>query len=125
MRKLNLNKIAIISCTFIATFAIASAAHVYSIKQGKKANESTVSMARLNFSNPITNADVAIITYWLKQNGAKAVMVNTTYNNAVFTYAPLKTNVNSLVDLFNKTTNYKATKYSPSEAQMKSGCPAI
>lgn len=125
MRKLNLKKIAIISCVCIATFAIAAAAHVYSIKQGKKPNENTVSMARLNFSKPITNADIPTITNWLKQNGATAVMVNTTYNNVVFTYAPLKTNVMSLVDLLNSTTNYKATKYSPTEAQMKSGCPAI
>lgn len=110
----------------LVVFSIASAVHVYQIKQGKKPNENTISMARLNMKHAISATDVAKISAWLKQQkGVQAIMYNKEFNNFVFSYAPVEANVQNLVASLNASTPYKVQQFIPTKAQMQTGCPAM
>lgn len=98
--------------------------HIYWVTRPKAPDSNTIAMARLDFKEPIKANDCQQITTWLyQQKGIDHVLINQTTQIAIFTYYPIKTKADVVVSNFKKSFSFKAARFVPTEAQMKSGCP--
>jgi hypothetical protein len=120
-------KIHIILIGAIATFSILVAVltiHIYMVRKPFVPDSSTIAMARLDLKEPISTEDCAQITTWLyQQPGIDHVLINKSTQIAIFSYYPTKTSADQIVGNFKKNLSFKAERFVPTEAQMKSGCP--
>jgi hypothetical protein len=82
-------------------------------------------MARIDIKQPIDQQAADKITAWLyQQRGIDRVMVNPKTEIVVFTFFPVKANANEILKDFTSTLHYnKATRYIPTEEELKNGCP--
>jgi hypothetical protein len=105
------------------------AVHIYLVTRPhiNNVNARTRYMARIDLHQPIDQADSARIKSWLlQQKGVDRVMVSPRWSTAVFTFAPLTTNANGIVQAFKASLPYhNAVRYLPTKEQMKSGCPVM
>jgi hypothetical protein len=100
--------------------------HIYIVTRPKAPDAHTRIMARIDIKQPINQDDANKITTWLyQQKGIDHVMCNPKTEIVVFTFFPIKTNGNQVVNDFKSNFNYnKAQRYIPTEAELKGGCPA-
>jgi hypothetical protein len=100
--------------------------HLYIVTRPKAPDASTIAMARINFKQSISKDDAATISAWLyKQPGVDHVLCNPASSIAVFTFYPVKTNADKVINNFKAATAYKAERYMPTEEEMQKGCPAM
>lgn len=98
--------------------------HIYIETRPTPPTAETKYMARIDFKQDITNKDSAAITNWLyKQTGVDHVLVNPNSNIAVFTFFPIKTNADKIVNSLKKSFLYNAERFIPSEKDLENGCP--
>ena len=80
-------------------------------------------MARINFKKDIDQQDADNITIWLsRQDGVDHVLCNPAGHLAVFTFRPLKTNADLIINKFKIVFPY-AERFMPDKEAMKGGCP--
>ena len=101
------------------------AIHIYIVTRPKAPRANTRVMARIDIGQPINRQDANKIIAWLyQQKGIDHVMVNPKTEIVVFTFFPVKADANKIVKDFKPILNYtKATRYIPTEKELKSGCP--
>jgi hypothetical protein len=98
--------------------------HIYIVTRPKPMAANTRAMARIDIRQAITQTDADRITCWLyKQKGVDHVLVNPRSAIAVFTFFPIKTTASRVVSDLKAQLPYKAERFIPGEAAMKSGCP--
>lgn len=98
--------------------------HIYIETRPTPPTAETKFMARIDFKQDITNKDSAKITNWLyQQTGIDHVLVNPNSNMAVFTFFPVKTNADQIVNNLKATFAYNAQRFVPNEKDLQSGCP--
>jgi hypothetical protein len=90
-------------------------------------NARTRYMARIDLHQPIDQTDAEKIRTWLlQQKGVDRVLVSPKWATAVFTYAPLTTTANGVVQAFKASLPYSnAVRYLPTIKQMNSACPVM
>jgi len=97
--------------------------HIYVVTRPGQQPDRLV-MARIDFKEDIDANDATKITEWLyAQPGVNHVLCNDKSNIAVFTYSTAKNDANHIVAAFRDATGYRADRFMPSEADMRSGCP--
>jgi hypothetical protein len=112
-----------------AVMGIILAVHIYLVTRPHiiHIDARTRYMARIDLHQPIDQTDSARIKAWLlQQKGVDRVMVSPRWSTAVFTFAPLTTNANGIVQAFKASLPYRnAVRYLPTKEQMKSRCPVM
>ncbi len=100
------------------------AVHIYQVTRPQITDAERIVMARVDFQQDISADDATKITEWLYANkGIHHVLCNAETNIAVFTFYPAQADANNIIADLKKAGNYKAERYLPSAAAMKSGCP--
>jgi len=100
--------------------------HIYWVTRPKAADASTISMARIDFKQPVTQADAGRITTWLyAQKGVDHVLCNPDSKIAVFTFYPVKVNASVITNHLTSQLHLQAERYIPTEEELKKGCPVV
>lgn len=118
----------LIAAAVVGLAVITLGVHVYWVTRPHiNVNARTRYMARIDLHQPIDQADSARIKAWLlQQKGVDRVMVSPQWSTAVFTFAPLTTNANGIVQAFKASLPYRnAVRYLPTKEQMKRACPVM
>lgn len=99
------------------------AVHIYFVyRPAPDAN--TRVMARIDVKQQLTQDDANNITTWLyHQKGIDHVLVNPQTNIVIFTFYPVKTTGNQIVDNFKSNFSFKAERIVANEENLKSSCP--
>jgi hypothetical protein len=97
--------------------------HIYFVyRPAPDAN--TRAMARIDIKQQLTADDANKISGWLyRQKGIDHVLVNPQTNIVIFTFYPVKTSGDQIVNKFKSNFSFKAERIMPSEANLKSSCP--
>lgn len=124
MSKQRIKRIAGISLVTLLVLTSVLAVHIWWVTR-PRVDASTRVMARIDINQPIEQTDANKITEWLyAQKGVDRVMCNPSTSIAVFTYSPLQADANNIATHFSKELPYhKASRFVPTEEQMKGGCP--
>lgn len=124
MKKKTWTRIAIAALSVFGLLVLVLAVHIYIVTHPKPMDAYTRAMARIDIRQPITQSDADKITAWLyEQKGVDHVLVNPKTEIAVFTFFPIQTTADRIVSDLKASLPYKAERYIPSAAAMKSGCP--
>jgi len=124
MNKKIVKRILVAIGSVILVFAAVLSIHIYQVTRPRVANESTISMGRIDFKQTITKEDAIKISTWFsKQNGVAQFKCYPENKNAVFTFYPVKTNATALVETFSKELHYNAVRFMPSKEELMMGCP--
>lgn len=124
MNKTLLKRAAAIAVSVIAFLFVVLIVHIYIATRPKAPDEHTLVMARIDINEAITKTDADKITTWLyQQKGVNHVLCNPESRIAVFTFFPVKANGNAIVQHLGTELGYKASRYMPSEEELRSGCP--
>lgn len=100
------------------------AVHLYIVTTPKAPDAGTRIMARVDFTNALTQDNANAITAWLyQQKGIDHALVNPASRIAIFTYFPVKTSADSIVSHLKTAFPFKAERIVPTEADMQAGCP--
>jgi hypothetical protein len=117
-------RILIAICSVTLVYVVLLAFHIYKVTRPKVADATTYAMARIDFKQTITKEDAAKITNWfIQQNGVSQFKCSPENHNAVFSFYPIKTNANKLVETFSNELHYNALRFMPSKEEMMKGCP--
>lgn len=126
MKKKLIKKIALIAVSVVSFLFVILCVHLYIVTRPKAPDAGTIAMARIDFKQSITTEDAAGISSWLyKQPGVGHVLCNPKSSIAVFTFYPVKTNADKIINEFKVSTAYKAERYMPTEEELEKGCPAM
>lgn len=123
----NLKKVIVISLSIVALLGVTLAVHIYMVTKHKPvADASTLALARIDFKQELSEADVNKITGWLsQQTGVTHVMCNEASGTAIFSFYPVKANADMIVNNLKSSLHYSnADRFMPTAESMKSGCPA-
>jgi hypothetical protein len=124
MKKSLIKKIALSAGAVFLLLVVVLCVHIYIVTRPKPMDAHTVAMARIDIKQPINQEDADRITTWLyQQNGIDHVLCNPSTRIVVFTYHPIVTTANDIVQHFKSDFNYAASRYIPSDKEMRSGCP--
>lgn len=126
MKQKLLKRICITAAAIVVVLSAVLAVHLYHVfSNKKKADSSTIAMARIDFKQPISSADGSKISVWLyQQKGVTQVLCNDSAAIAVFSYHLATNNADSIIAALKTTLNYTAERFIPDQASLKSGCPA-
>jgi len=98
--------------------------HIYMVTRPKAPDAHTRVMARIDFKQDISKEDANKITTWMyQQKGVDHVVYNPVSKILVFTFAPVNTTADQIVNNMRSSLNYNAVRFVPSEKDLKSGCP--
>lgn len=124
MKKKIFKRILLATGALLVILSTVLAVHIYKVTRPAKADASTISMARIDFKQEITNEDAAKITNWfMQQKGVSQFKCSPENKNAVFTFYPVKVDATALVATFSNELHYNAVRFAPSKADMMKGCP--
>ena len=124
MKKKILKRVLLATGGLLVILSTVLAVHIYKVTRPGKADASTISMARIDFKQDITNEDAAKITNWfMQQNGISQFKCSPENKNAVFTFYPVKVDATALVETFAQKLHYNAVRFMPSKSEMMKGCP--
>jgi len=124
MKRKTIQKILLATVSVFVLMIIVLSVHIYMVTRPKAPDETTRIMARIDIKQAINQQEADKIATWLyQQKGIDHVLVNPQSNIAVFTFFPVKTNANKVVDDFRSNFHLNAARYMPSEEEMKNGCP--
>lgn len=122
--KLTWKKLLISAGVLLLAATTVLAVHIYQVTRPQITDAERIVMARVDFQQDISLDDANKITEWLYANkGVHHVLCNAETNIAVFTFYPEQTDANNIIADLKKAGNYKAERYLPSTAAMKTGCP--
>jgi hypothetical protein len=121
-----MKKIVFIVAVVAGVLGVTLAVHVY-LATRPHIDARTRYMARIDLHQPIDQTDAEKIRIWLlRQKGVDRVLVNPRWSTAVFTYVPLTTDVNGIVQALKTSLPYSnAVRYLPTKEQMKRACPVM
>jgi hypothetical protein len=109
-----------------ACLVLVLAIHIYWVTRPKAPTAHTRIMARIDIKKDISADEADKITGWMyQQPGVDHVLVNPESDIVVFTFFPVKTTANTVVDNFKNTFHYPADRFMPSKEEMAAGCPAM
>ncbi|HSQ44349.1 MAG TPA: hypothetical protein VLM16_05100 [Ginsengibacter sp.] len=124
MKKKSIRKILIWTVSSFLFLTLVLAVHIWWVMRPKAPDSHTRIMARLDLKQPIKQTDADKITAWLyHQKGIDHVLANIQTGIVVFTFFPIETSGDKIVDDFKSQLPYKAKRYIPTEDELKSGCP--
>jgi hypothetical protein len=124
MQKRTWKRIALGVLSVLGLLVIVLCVHIYIVTRPKPIDAHTRAMARIDIRQSITQSDADMITSWLlRQKGVDHVLVNPRSDVAVFTFFPIQTTASRVVSDFKAQLPYKAERFIPDAAAMKSGCP--
>lgn len=99
--------------------------HIYIVTR-PKADAHTIIMARLDFTEPLSDINASKLATWLyQQKGVNHVVCSSNSKIALFTYYPVTVKADQVVANLNLTFPLKAKRYLPTAAEMSSGCPVM
>lgn len=121
-----MKKIVLTVAVVAGILGVTLAVHVY-LATRPHIDARTRYMARIDLHQPIDQTDAEKIRIWLlQQKGVDRVLVNPRWSTAVFTYVPLTTDVNGIVQALKTSLPYSnAARYLPTKEQMKRACPVM
>lgn len=124
MKKSTIKKIIIYGLsTFLFLFAVLCF-HIYMAYRVTAPTANSRTMARIDVKQPLSEQDANAIKVWLAhENGVDHYLVNTATNIIIFTYKPIKTTGNKIVNDFKANFNFRADRFVPSATDLKSSCP--
>jgi hypothetical protein len=124
MRKRKWKRIAITAGSVLVLGIVVLAFHIWWVMR-PRVDATTRIMARIDIRQPIDPAGAERITAWLyRQKGVEHVLVNPKVGIAIFTYAPLTTDGNTITREFKQDLAYNdAVRVMPGADQMAMGCP--
>jgi len=99
--------------------------HIYLVTRPKTPDATTIVMARVDFKQDINQEDADKITNWLyQQKGIDHVLCNPATDILIFTFFPVKTSANEVVENLKANFKYsKMVRFIPSEKDLQGGCP--
>ncbi len=99
------------------------AVHIYFVyRPAPDAN--TRVMARIDIKQQLNQDDANKITAWLyHQKGVDHVLVNPQTSIVIFTFYPVKTSGDQIVNNFKANFPFRAERIVPNAANLKSSCP--
>jgi len=117
-------KILLTISVVIGLLAILLAVHIYLVTR-PRADAHTRAMARIDLHQSISRMDADSIKAWLfRQKGVDRVLVNPRSAIAVFTFSPVTTNANQIVQAFKASLPYKRSeRYLPTGGRTNKQCP--
>lgn len=102
------------------------AIHIYWVTRPKPVDAHTIVMARIDIKNSLNQQDADKIQTWLyQQKGVNHVLVNPTSKIAIFTFFPIQTSADQIVQRFQTSFNYEAKRHVPTKEELASSCPAL
>ncbi|MDQ2864469.1 MAG: hypothetical protein M3R50_12655 [Bacteroidota bacterium] len=102
------------------------AIHIYWVTRPKPVDPHTIVMARIDIKNSLNQQDADKIQTWLyQQKGVNHVLVNPTSKIAIFTFYPIQTSADQIVQRFQTSFNYEAKRHVPTKEELASSCPAL
>lgn len=124
MKKQKLKKILWISVSVAAFVITVLGIHIYMVTKPKAPDANTKIMARIDFRQKLNHSDADKITAWLySQNGVDRVLCNEKSGIAVFTFYPVITSADKIVNSISSSLHYAVNRYIPSKEEMQAGCP--
>ena len=124
MRTKTIKKIALYSLSVFLFLAVVLAVHINWGYRPKAPGPDSKTMARIDIRQPITQEEADKISAWLyHQKGVDHVLVNPESRIAVFTFFPVKTTGEQIVNRFKSNFHIKADLFIPTEADLASSCP--
>ncbi len=109
-------------CTLLLLVAVL-AVHIYFVYRPAP-DAFTKVMARIDIKQQISQKDANNITAWMyHQKGIDHVLVNPQSCIVVFTFFPVQTTGNQIVQNFKANFHFKADRFMPNEKQLASSCP--
>jgi len=125
MAKKKLKKIALASIFVLLGMLLLLCIHLYIVTRPKSPDINTRVMARIDFTDSLSNKQSAAVTEWLyKQQGIDHVLYNPISHILVFTFSPLYNDANRITASMQQTfSTYKLTRVMPTDAEMAVGCP--
>jgi hypothetical protein len=98
--------------------------HIYMVTRPKAPDEHTQIMARIDIKENISKEQSDKIAGWMNlQKGIDHVFINPATRILVFTFYPVQTSATQIEHDFKNNFNLSASRYMPSEEEMKNGCP--
>jgi hypothetical protein len=108
--------------TFLFLFVVL-AVHIYFVYRPAP-DAYTKVMARIDIKQPINQDDANKITSFLAhEKGIDHVLVNPQTSIVIFTFFPVKTTGNQVVNDFKSHFSFKADRFVPDAASLKGSCP--
>jgi hypothetical protein len=125
MKRKTIKKILLYTFSVFTLLLLVLAVHIYLVYRPKAPDAYTKIMARIDIKQQITQTDANKISAWMfHQKGIDHVLVNPQTNIVVFTFFPIKTSGNQIVNNFKEQFHYKAERFMPTTADLKNSCPA-
>jgi hypothetical protein len=125
MKTKTIKKVLLYTLGVFTLLVMVLALHIYLVYRPKAPDAYSKIMARIDIKQQLTQNDANKIAAWMyHQKGIDHVLVNPQTNIVVFTFFPIKTTGNQIVDHFKAAFPYKADRFMPSAADLKNGCPA-
>ena len=125
MKTKTLKKILLYALSTALLLIVVLFVHIYMVYRPKAPDAYTEVMARIDIRQTITPADAGRISAWMyHQKGIDHVLVNPANNIVIFTFFPVKTSGDQVVNNFKSAFHLKADRFMPTAQQMASGCPA-
>jgi hypothetical protein len=121
--KNKVKKIILYSFSVFLFLVIVLGVHIYWVYRPAPSIYTRV-MARIDIKQQITQGDANNISAWMvHQKGVDHVLVNPQSNIVVFTFFPLKTSGDKVVNDFKSNFHFKADRFMPTAQELKSSCP--
>lgn len=125
MKTKNLKKVLLYTFSTALLLVVVLFVHIYMVYRPKAPDANTRIMARIDIKQPINANQAEQIKAWLlHQKGVDHALVNPETSIAVFTFFPIKTNGDAVVNNFRSAFGLKANRFMPTAQQIASGCPA-
>jgi hypothetical protein len=124
MKKKTLYKILGIGLGSLLVLTLVLGIHIYSVYKPKAPNAYSKVMARIDIQDPISPSDAGSIQSWMyRQYGIDHVLVNPDSRIVIFTFFPVKTSGDQIVQNFKTHFSFNAHRYMPSAEELKHSCP--
>lgn len=121
--KKTIKKALLYGASIFLFLVVVLAVHIYFVYRPAP-DAYTKVMARIDVKQPISQADANNITGWMyKQKGIDHVLVNPQSRIVIFTFFPLKTTGNKVVDDFKAQFHLNAQRFMPNNDQLQHSCP--
>ena len=122
--KKNIKKILLYSISTFLFLVVVLAIHIYWVYRPKAPDANSRVMARIDIKQQIDQDEANKIAIWMnRQKGIDHVLVNPQANIVVFTFFPVKTTGNKIVEDFKTSINLMADRFIPSAIDLKHSCP--
>jgi len=124
MKTKTIKKVALYSISVFLFLVVVLAVHIYWVYRPKAPDVWSKTMARIDIKQSINQQEAVRITNWMShQDGIDHVLVNPDTRIVVFTFFPLKTSGDKVVENFRANFDLKADRFKPSQADLASSCP--